>query len=118
MPAAQPVHLDLASAGVTLKPGTTYHFRVIAAKAIPTEDTIEWGPPTVLGGDQAFTTLAGRSSGRQVCFRTSAPCSPLPHPMPPRRCRKGFHKKRVNGTLRCVRKHHHHRGRHRRKGQR
>jgi hypothetical protein len=53
---AQPVQLDLASAGITLEPSTTYHFRVIAARAVQTEDTIQWEPPTVYGADQTFTT--------------------------------------------------------------
>jgi hypothetical protein len=48
--------LDLASAGVTLKPGTTYHYRVLVARRVQTEDTIQWEPPTVLGADQTFTT--------------------------------------------------------------
>ena len=54
--AAQTVQLDLTSAGITLKPSTTYHFRVIAARAVQTEDTIQWEPPTVFGPDQTFTT--------------------------------------------------------------
>ena len=51
-----PVNLDLAGAGITLQPGTTYHYRVIAARSKPSEDTIEWEPPTVYGADQTFTT--------------------------------------------------------------
>jgi hypothetical protein len=50
------VSLDLANAGVTLKPGTTYHYRVLVARRIFTEDTIDWEPPTVYGPDQTFTT--------------------------------------------------------------
>jgi hypothetical protein len=49
--------LDLTSAGVTLHPGTTYHYRVLVARAVQTEDTIEWEPPTIVGADQTFTTL-------------------------------------------------------------
>lgn len=45
-----------ASAGVTLKPGTTYHYRVLVARRVQTEDTIEWEPPTVFGADQTFMT--------------------------------------------------------------
>lgn len=52
----QEVQLDLASAGVTLKPSTTYHYRVITARAVQTEDTIQWEPPPVYGPDQTFTT--------------------------------------------------------------
>lgn len=51
-----PAILDLTSAGVTLKPDTTYHYRVLAARNVLTEDTIQWEPPTVLGADQTFTT--------------------------------------------------------------
>jgi hypothetical protein len=50
------VTLDLAGAGTTLKPGTTYHYRVLAARALETEDTLQWEPPAVVGGDQTFTT--------------------------------------------------------------
>jgi hypothetical protein len=52
------VSLNLTKhAGVTLTPNTTYHYRVLAARAIPSEDTIEWEEPTVFGADQTFTTL-------------------------------------------------------------
>jgi hypothetical protein len=50
------VTLDLAGAGITLKPGTTYHYRVLAAKALQTEDTLQWEPPALLAPDQTFTT--------------------------------------------------------------
>jgi hypothetical protein len=53
-----PVSLDLASAGVTLQPGTTYHYRVLVARRVQTEDTIQWEPPTVYGPDQTFITPA------------------------------------------------------------
>jgi hypothetical protein len=54
--AAQPVSLDLESTGAKLKPGTTYHYRVIAVPSVPSEDTIEWEGPPVYGPDQTFTT--------------------------------------------------------------
>jgi hypothetical protein len=41
---------------MTLKPGTTYHYRVLAAKAKVTEDTLEWEGPPAYGPDQTFTT--------------------------------------------------------------
>jgi hypothetical protein len=56
------VRLDLSaprswwSGTTTLKPGTTYHYRVIAARAVPTEDTIQWEEPVIDGADQTFTT--------------------------------------------------------------
>lgn len=51
-----PASLGLASAGVTLQPGATYHYRVLVARRVQTEDTIEWEAPTVYGPDQTFTT--------------------------------------------------------------
>ena len=54
-----PIGLDLASTGVTLQPGTTYHYRVLVARRVQTEDTIQWEPPTVYGADQTFTTPSG-----------------------------------------------------------
>lgn len=55
---AGPVSLDLSGVGVRLQPATTYHYRVLAARAIPTEDTIEWEAPPVAGADQTFTTFS------------------------------------------------------------
>jgi hypothetical protein len=55
----QAVNLDLAHAGradVSLKPGTTYHYRVIGATSKFSEDTTQWEGPTVEGSDQTFTT--------------------------------------------------------------
>ena len=54
--ATQSASLDLSSAGVALQPGTTYHYRVLVARRVQTEDTIQWGPPTIFGADQTFTT--------------------------------------------------------------
>jgi hypothetical protein len=53
--------LDLASAGRTLEAGATYHYRVLVAKAIQTEDTIQWEEPTIFGADQTFTTPSADS---------------------------------------------------------
>jgi IPT/TIG domain len=56
------VSLDLSaprswwSGTTTLKPGATYHYRVIAARSVPTEDTIQWEEPVVYGADGTFTT--------------------------------------------------------------
>jgi hypothetical protein len=54
--AAVPVSLDLSSAGVTLEPGRTYYFRVLAADRKFSEDTAEWEPPAVVGVSKKFTT--------------------------------------------------------------
>ncbi len=50
------VRLDLLVAGAKLQPGTTYSYRVIAARALQTEDTIAWEEPIVDGPQQTFTT--------------------------------------------------------------
>lgn len=56
-PESRYVRLDLAAAGITLKPGTTYHYRVLAAKRVQSEDTLNWEGPPAVGPDQTFTTL-------------------------------------------------------------
>jgi len=55
--AGQPVSLDLAGAGITLAPDTTYHYRVLAARGLAEEEGgIFWEHPSVIGPDQTFTT--------------------------------------------------------------
>jgi hypothetical protein len=51
-----PGYVDLALAGMKLQPNTTYHYRVIAARSVLSEDTIQWEEPIVYGPDQTFTT--------------------------------------------------------------
>lgn len=53
--APQSVSLNLDEAGVGLKVGATYHYRVLVAPAVQTEDTIQWEGPPTLGPDQSFT---------------------------------------------------------------
>ncbi len=61
------VGLDLErERGVTLQPGTTYHYRVIALRAPSSEDTITWKGPPVYGADQTFTTEAAKSTGQNI----------------------------------------------------
>lgn len=50
------VTLNLEEAGITLRSGTIYRFRVVAADRRFTEDTAEWEPPEVLGESKSFTT--------------------------------------------------------------
>jgi hypothetical protein len=50
------VSQSLGAAGITLEPGTTYHYRVLAARAKVEEDTTDWELPVVAGSDQTFTT--------------------------------------------------------------
>ena len=52
----QQVSLDLASVGVMLQPGTTYHYRVLAARHLLSEDTVHWEGPAAVGPDRTFTT--------------------------------------------------------------
>lgn len=52
------VSLDLADAGVSLQPDTTYRYRVLAARKVVTEDTLQWEGPVVVGPERTFTTLA------------------------------------------------------------
>jgi hypothetical protein len=55
----QSVSQSLAAAGVTLQPGTTYHYRVLAVAKVQSEDTLNWKGPPVAGPDQTFTTPPG-----------------------------------------------------------
>jgi hypothetical protein len=55
-PAGRSVSQSLAVAGIVLQPAMTYHYRVLAARKVLTEDTIEWQAPFVEGPDQTFTT--------------------------------------------------------------
>jgi hypothetical protein len=56
-PEGQSVSQSLAAAGMTLQPGTTYHYRVLAARKVQSEDGINWQGPPVEGPDHTFTTL-------------------------------------------------------------
>jgi hypothetical protein len=101
-----------------LTPGTTYHYRLV------------------------IVTNAGTDQGEDVVFKTAsppaepepeAPSAPPSAPAPPaatspppaeapivrprpRRCKKGFHRRKVRGKVRCVRKKRSHRHRRRAKG--
>jgi len=57
----QAVSLDLARAGVTLKPGATYHYRIITAREAPHEEGPAWEGPVIAGPDQTFTTTSSRA---------------------------------------------------------
>jgi hypothetical protein len=66
-PEGQSVSLSLAAGGVTLQPDTTYHYRVLAAKRVQSEDGVDWQGPFAEGPDQTFTTLpAGTAPGAPV----------------------------------------------------
>lgn len=53
---AEQVSIDLASEGMELQPGVTYYWRVIAAGAVQTIDTIDWEKPAVHGAGMSFET--------------------------------------------------------------
>jgi len=74
--------LDLASAGVTLQSMTTYHYRVLVARRVPTEDTIQWEAPTVYGDDQTFTTPSESPSSSSQGGDTHGPF-PMSMTIPP-----------------------------------
>jgi hypothetical protein len=79
LPAASgptPVALDLAGAGVTLRPGTAYHFRVLVAPAKLSEDTVEWEPPAVAGPDQTFATPLATTQPTDPSDPSGEPASP------------------------------------------
>jgi hypothetical protein len=82
---AQSVSLDLTSIGMTLQPGTTYHYRVLVATRIQTEDTTQWETPPTYGADQTFTTQEeprttgqGALTGSETFSGGSGNFSPLP----------------------------------------
>ena len=52
----QSVSQSLTDAGITLQPGTTYHYRVLAVKRVQSEDGVNWQGPPVTGPDHTFTT--------------------------------------------------------------
>ncbi len=117
-PAAMPLHLDLAEIGVTLEPGTSYHFRVLAANAVQTEDSIRWEEPTVFGPDRSFRTqeFKGQPPGDEhvVTCAFGSGCGPNPGAPPnirhqAHRCAKHRHLRMVAGHLRCLKAHHHRR---------
>ncbi len=89
--------LELADAGVVLQPGTVYHYRILVARRVSTEDTIEWEPPTLFGVDRTFTTQPGSAS--PIPHGDGNPGSPLPPSSSPGRARHHHH-------------HHHHRHHH------
>lgn len=80
-----------------LSAGTTYHYRLVGTN----------GGGTTNGLDLSFTTLPAPSVPPLV--------QPLPQPQlptpKPLKCKRGFHKKKVHGKVRCVKVKHRKRGR-------
>lgn len=88
----------------TLTPGTTYHYRLVVTTNAGTTE----------GDDVAFTTLTPPSDPEPESPATppaAPPATVIPAPTPgpttsprPRRCKKGFHRRKIRGKVRCVRK--------------
>ena len=72
-PQGQSVSLDMATAGVTLQPNTTYHYRVLVAKRVQSEDGVNWQRPFVEGPDQTFTTLPPSTPPSEVLTGSAEP---------------------------------------------
>ncbi len=72
-PQGQSVSLDMATAGVTLQPSTTYHYRVLVAKRVQSEDGVDWQRPFVAGPDQTFTTLPPSTPPSEVLTGSAEP---------------------------------------------
>jgi hypothetical protein len=68
IPGPRPVALDLATAGITLEPGRTYYYRVLAAPRKFSEDVAEWESPAVIGASKSFTTPGPLSQPLSMTF--------------------------------------------------
>ncbi len=99
----QQVAVNMATIGATLQPGTTYHYRAIAAN----------GEQIVAGSDQTFTTPSPGSPdaappGQLLDSLAGQPSPPAINPAPPvLHPRRGKHKRhphhRHNGSARSTR---------------
>jgi hypothetical protein len=95
--------LDLTSAGVILQSGTTYHYRVLVARRVQTEDTIEWEAPTVYGADQMFTTTSSGTPPEQLqSTGTAGQLSATGSPSPTSSAHYGNHRRRHRRRLHRV----------------
>jgi hypothetical protein len=99
---AQQVELNLNEVGSTLRPGSTYYYRVLAARAVGEEEdeTIDWEDLTVMSETRGFTTDSGLEPS--IPPDLSVP-NPLVVPSPilgPRRPCKNV--VRREGKVRCV----------------
>ncbi len=92
----QGVSLDLNEAGVTLHPGTEYHYSVEATNS---------AGPTVYGSDQTFTTPSelpppneqtSGTGGHLPAIRSPASASPSHHRRHHRRHERGLHQSRLH----------------------
>ncbi len=107
-----PVSTDVAEtrSASSLVPGTTYHYRLV----------VTTNAGTTKGGDVEFTTASPPAEPDPEPEPEIAPPSPPPAVQPPPittppsggpgttphplRCKKGFHKRRIHGKAKCVKK--------------
>src|SRR5262249_31281758 len=103
-----------------LRPEHHYFYRVLAAPAMPTEDSVEWEPPAPVGASQDFVTAEAppeqMAPGVPTCVLEPLRCpstGPLPVPPPRHPCLRRAVKKRRCGHRRhhrthyCARRKHH-----------
>jgi hypothetical protein len=62
--------------GVALQPNTTYHWRIITARGVVTEDTFGYEEPIVYGPDQTFTTPSGSPGPPTIVSESTSHVSP------------------------------------------
>lgn len=102
-PATAPVAQTRALSA--LQPATVYHYRLV----------VTTNAGTTMGDDVAFTTASPPSDPEPTtpapptAPAMSAPAAAPPAPSPAtkprhRRCRKGFHRRKVRGKVRCVKR--------------
>lgn len=108
-----PVTADVAEGReiLGLLPGTAYHYRLVASTNAGTSG----------GGDVEFTTTGSAPVPDSTPAPVASPVTPARQPgagSPPRRCRKGFHRRKVHGKVRCVKRKRTNGSAHRHRGQR
>lgn len=85
-----------------LSPGTTYHYRLV----------VTTNAGTVEGKNVTFTTASPPTEPKPetpISPPTSLPPAPDPpptgEPPQPKKCKRGFHRRKVRGKVRCVKRH-------------
>lgn len=102
--ATSPASTDLERNGWTLRPGTKYYYRVLAARAVQNGGVIEWEPPTVFGSDQTFTTLPEPQETSPIASPSPASSNGLAEPSPAVGHRRCIRAKRRSGQHHLYRK--------------
>ena len=90
-----------------LVPGHTYFYRVLAAAALLTEDTVEWEGPALVGQSLSFETPTVTEPGQQGS-QGQGSASPPPLPGNGRPAHPACHRHPGKRRKRCGRRHHQH----------